>query len=75
MKKIELHIDALIVIIILFILSFGFGFYQHHQYSSLLAEHNRLQTTHLGMELSLSVKEALLKKCQEQPASVSPQVN
>lgn len=75
MKKIGLHIDALSVIIILFLLSFGFNFYQRHQYSDLLAEYSGLQMKSLGTELSLSMKEALLKKCEEESGSRETLIN
>jgi hypothetical protein len=60
MKKIGLHIDALAVIIIIFIMSFGFNFYQRYQYSDLLKEHLALQQRNLGMEFSLASLEARL---------------
>ena len=61
MKKTELHIDALAMIIIVFIASFGFNLYQRYQYSDLLKEHFALQQSNLGMEFSLTSLEARLQ--------------
>lgn len=61
MKKIGLHIDALAVIIFVFLASFSFNFYQRYQYSDLLREHISLQHRVLGMELSIATMEARLK--------------
>lgn len=66
MYKIGLHIDAIIVIVILFMASFGFNLYQRYQYSDLLEAHSGLQMTQLGMDFSLSVQKALLEKCERQ---------
>lgn len=65
MKKIGLHIDALAVIIIIFIMSFGFNFYQRYQYSDLLKEHLALQQRNVGMEFSLASLEARLKALEK----------
>ena len=75
MKKIGLHIDAVAVITILFILSFSFNFFQRYQYSDLLEEHSSLQFKHMGTEFSLSTKELLLKKCEEQSGSQVTPIN
>lgn len=64
MQKIGLHIDAMIVIVILFMASFGLNLYQRYQYSDLLEAHSGLQMNQLGMDFSLSVHKALLEKCE-----------
>jgi hypothetical protein len=61
MKKIGLHIDALVVIIIIFTTSFGFNFYQRYQYSDLLREHIALQQQSLVMEFNLASMESRIK--------------
>ncbi len=63
MKKFALHIDALAVIIIVFLTSFGFNLYQRYQYSDLLKEHIGLQFQVLSLELGGTMKDARLKKC------------
>lgn len=63
MKKLALHIDALAVIIIVFLTSFGFNLYQRYQYSDLLKEHIGLQLQVLSLELGVTVKDAKLQKC------------
>jgi hypothetical protein len=66
MKKIGLHIDALAVIIIVFIASFGFNLYQRYQYSDLLKEHIALQQRTMGMEFSLASMDARLKFMEQE---------
>lgn len=63
MKRIYLHMDATIVIILLFLLSFGMNFYQRYQYSDLLKAHLELQVSALRMEYSVSFMKASLDKC------------
>jgi hypothetical protein len=63
MKKFALHIDALAVIIIVFVTSFGFNLYQRYQYSDLLKEHIGLQFQVLSLEMGGAMKDAMLKKC------------
>jgi len=63
MKKFTLHIDALAVIIIVFVTSFGFNLYQRYQYSDLLKEHIGLQFQVLSLEMGGAMKDARLKKC------------
>lgn len=75
MRKLGLHIDALIVIILLFLLSFGFNFYQRYQYSDLLADYFRIQSENTSNEFSLAMKDALLKKCKEEQDSQNPGIN
>lgn len=64
MKKISLHIDAWIVIILLFIISFGFNFYQRYEYSDLLNDHIQLQASALRMEYAISFMKISLDKCK-----------
>lgn len=75
MRKIGLHIDALAIIIILFLITFGFNFYQRYQYSDLLADYFRIRQLNTGMEFSLSLKEAQLKKCKETTGTEAPELN
>ena len=65
MKKLALHTDALVVIVIIFITSLGFNIYQRYQYSDLLEEHIGLQFQVLTLELGTTMKDARLKKCED----------
>jgi hypothetical protein len=65
MKKLALHMDALVVIVLVFATSFGFNLYQRYQYSDLLKEHIGLQFQVLTMELGVAVKDAKLNKCMD----------
>lgn len=64
MKKLSLHLDAFLVIILVFVLSFGMNFYQRYQYSDLLHEHLELQANALRLEYSVSFMKASLDKCE-----------
>jgi len=60
--------DALVVIVVLFVGSFGFNVYQRYQYMDLLQAHIDLQWTSTTTGLSLSMSEASLKKCEAKAA-------
>jgi hypothetical protein len=70
MKKIGLHIDALAVIIIVFLASFGFNLYQRYQYSDLLKEHVGLQLQVLSLELGMGMKEGMLERCENDSETI-----
>lgn len=63
MKKVELHVDALAVVVLVFAASFGFNLYQRYQYSSLLQEHTQLQWKAQDMDFNLRMSKARLEKC------------
>lgn len=65
MRKFELHLDAVILIVVAFVLSLGFNFYQHYQYQDLLREHADLQMSTLGNDFNVTFMKASLKKCRE----------
>lgn len=56
--------DAWIVIILLFAVSFGFNFYQRYEYSDLLNDHVQLQASTLRMEYAISFMEVSLDHCK-----------
>lgn len=61
-RKIELHVDALVVIGLLFVAAVGFIAYQRHQYTELLQDNVGRQMTQLSLELEVARLEALLKR-------------
>jgi len=61
-RKFELHLDALIVIVLLFVSAIGFIAYQRHQYSDLLRENVGRQMAQLSLELEIARLEVLLKR-------------
>lgn len=63
MKKVELHVDALAVIVLVFAASFGFNLYQRYQYSSLLQEHTQLQWKAQDTEFNWKIAKGRLEKC------------
>lgn len=64
-KKIELHIDAIAAIVLVFLASFGFNLYQRHQYSSLLKEHVEVQWKAQNMEVNWNYAKGLLEQCRK----------
>jgi len=61
-RKFELHLDALIVIGVLFISAVGIIAYQRHQYLDLLQDNLGRQMKQLSLELEVARLEALLKR-------------
>ncbi len=61
-RKFELHLDALIVIGLLFVSAVGFIAYQRYQYSSLLKDNVGRQMKQLSLELEIERLEVLLKR-------------
>lgn len=64
-NKIYLHWDAMIVIVVLFITSFGFNLYQRYQYSDLLKESVEAQTKAQDMEVNWNYVKGLLAQCKK----------
>ena len=61
-RKFELHLDALIVIGVLFVSAVGIIAYQRYQYLDLLQDNLGRQMKQLSLELEVARLEALLKK-------------
>jgi len=68
-RKVELHMDAVIVIVLLFVAAVGFIAYQRHQYSDLLRDNLGRQMTQLSLELEVARLEALLRKATNAAAN------
>lgn len=64
-NKIELHVDAIAVIILLFVTSFGFNLYQRYQYSDLMKEHVELQWKAQDAEINWQYVKGLLEICRQ----------
>lgn len=64
-KRIVLHIDALIVIVLIIVASFGFNLYQRYQYSDLLQEHVDTQWQAQDMEVNWNYAKGLLENCRK----------
>jgi hypothetical protein len=63
-KKIELHLDALITIIVVFVLAVGFILYQRYQCSVVLQENIDLTWENEKLKVDLIVEKSLLDKCK-----------
>lgn len=64
MRKFGLHLDALVIMILLFGGSIGFNIYQHYQYKDLLKEHIDLQLSALKLEYSKAFMDVKLEECE-----------
>ena len=66
-KKITLNLDAAIVIILVFIVSFGFNLYQRYQYSQVFQENMDLRWDNQNMKINwdqFKDTKTALEKCQ-----------
>ena len=64
-KKIQLHIDALLVIVLIFLVSFGTNLYQRYQYSDLLKDYVEAETKAQDMEVNWNYVKGLLQNCRK----------
>jgi hypothetical protein len=62
-KKFGLHLDALIAIIVVFILACGMILYQRHQFSGLLQESIDLAWENETLKMDVEYQTGLLDKC------------
>ena len=69
MKKIELHLDALITIIIVFVLATSFILYQRYQFSDVLQENIDLTWDNEKLKVDLIWETSLLDKCKNEKKS------
>jgi cell division protein FtsL len=65
-KSYSLNLDALIVIIIVFLLALAFIGYQRYQYSDLLEEHVQLGWKAQDLEINANYLKLKLEQCSEQ---------
>lgn len=66
MRKFELHLDALIAIIVVFVLVVGFLLHQRHQYSVLLQANIDLAWEQAHLEVNYEHTTALLDSCRSE---------
>ena len=64
MKKIELHLDALITIIVVFVLAVSFLLYQRHQYADVLQKNIDLIWENEKLKVNLTLESSLLEDCK-----------
>lgn len=65
-RKFELHLDALLVISLLFFSSIGFNFFQLQQVKKLSQEASVLESKILVHELNLSAQQSYINKLRSQ---------
>ena len=66
MKKIELHLDALITIVVVFVLAISFLLYQRYQYADVLQKNIDLTWENEKLKVDLVVETNLLDKCKNE---------
>ena len=64
MKKFELHLDALIAIVVVFALIIGFLLFQRYQYSDLLQENIDLAWENANLQVNLDYKTGQFDDCK-----------
>ncbi|MGH8607854.1 MAG: hypothetical protein ACREX9_10685, partial [Gammaproteobacteria bacterium] len=64
-STISISLDALVAIVILFLLSFGGNFYQRFQYAGLLEDHKDLNLNMQLVESHLAQAQRLLTDCNK----------
>lgn len=70
MKKFELHLDALIAIVVVFVLAASFLIYQRHQYSTLLQENADLAWENSTLEANVVLMTSQIDQCKSIIASL-----
>ncbi len=65
-KTFTLHLDAILVLLVLFLASIGFNAFQHQQISQLTSENIKLQMQAQVDELNLSSQQALINKLSKE---------
>ena len=70
MKKIEIHMDALIAIVVVFALLAAFLIYQRYQYNDLLQENVDLQWENSSLEANLVLMTTQIDKCKSSAESL-----
>jgi len=65
MKKFEFHLDALITVIVVFVLAIGFILYQRHQFSTVLQENIDLTWEVETLKVDFELKSRLLDRCEK----------
>jgi hypothetical protein len=71
-KKYVLHKDALITIVVVFLLAVSFIGFQRYQYSALAQENVDLLWENSSLEASLSLKTAQFDRCKSFVESLKP---
>ena len=69
MKKLELNLDALIVVIVLFVVSLGMNFIQYRIYSETAKENIKLQIQGQLDQLNLSSMQTYIDKVNAEKGS------
>jgi len=68
-KKIELHLDAIITIVVVFVLAISFLLFQRYQYSIVLQENIDLTWDNEKLKVNLIWETSLLDKCENEKKS------
>ena len=69
MKKFEFHLDALITVIVVFVLAISFILYQRHQFSEVFQENIDLVWEVETLKVDLELKSRWLDRCENKITS------
>ena len=69
MKKFEFHLDALIIIIVVFVLLLSFLLFQRYQYSEILQDNIDLAWENENLNVDIVLTTNLLDKCKNEKNS------
>ena len=64
MKKFEFHLDALITVVVVFVLAISFILYQRHQFSEVFQENIDLVWENETLKVDLELKSRTLDRCE-----------
>lgn len=70
MKKFELHLDAIVVVVVVFALAVAFLLYQRHQYSIVMQENLDLVWENSELEVNLALMTSRWSSCKSAIESI-----
>ncbi len=71
MKKFEFHLDALITVVVVFVLAISFILYQRHQFSVVFQENIDLVWENETLKVDLELKSRMLERCENKKQAES----
>jgi hypothetical protein len=75
MKKFEFHLDALITVIVVFVLAISFILYQRHQFSIVFQENIDLTWEIETLKVDFELKSRMLERCENGKKSAEEILN
>lgn len=63
-RKIAFHLDALVVVVLIFVVSFGFNLYQRYQYEDLLQKYVDIEWEKQNIAINLQEAKKRPENCR-----------